>query len=109
MRRKLNGCNSWRFIALEGKDPNVFDRGERARELQLKHWKDHKGLLSCEDAIHLCTASLAGCGRFITMDKGNGDKNKLSPLGSKAILEPELQLRIIEPIECRSIQPTLEY
>lgn len=69
-----------------------------ARILEHRCYKDHKKVLGTHDAIHLCTASLTGCKRFVTLDRRHKD-NQLSPLADRDYLQPLLNLKIISPDE----------
>lgn len=83
---------------------------QKARELQHKLYSLSDGTLSCEDAIHLCTASLTKCIRFVTLDKTPDNRRRiLAPLKHRSMLEKELGLKIVDPAECRGIaaQPDL--
>jgi predicted nucleic acid-binding protein len=68
----------------------------RARQLQQSCYKDLKKVLSCLDSIHLATAWVMGCKRFVTMD-GKKKNNQLAPLDSQDYLEKLTGLKIIEP------------
>lgn len=72
--------------------------GIRARALQQACYDKTGRLLSNYDAVHLATASAMRCQRFITLDKVVKEK-QLAPLKHKAVIEPILGLRIIDPSE----------
>lgn len=81
----------------------------RSRELCRRCYKDHKKTLSPEDSIHLVTASVMKCGRFITMDRRRKD-NQLSPIQDRAYLEKLLSgMKIIEPHEVEGDQKPLPF
>jgi len=68
----------------------------RARELQQKCYADKQKCLSNLDALHLSTASVQRCQRFLTLDKTRKN-NQLSPLADKQYLERLLGLKIVDP------------
>lgn len=89
-------------LALDGRKGIMVAADEeitrRARELQSKCHKETKRVLSNLDAIHLSTASVMGCQRFITLDQRRKN-NELSPIADRALLERLLGIKILSPEE----------
>ena len=70
----------------------------RARALELKCYKDTGRVLAPMDAIHLSTAAVMGCQRFVTLDRKQKDK-QLAPLADRDHLERLLGIKILAPQE----------
>lgn len=68
----------------------------QARELELKCYKDHQQILSPFDAVHLTTASLYECSKFVTLDKRRKER-QLAPLSHAQYLEKLLGVQIVKP------------
>ena len=70
----------------------------RAREIERECHQKLKRVLAPLDAIHLASAQVHRCKRFVTMDKRRKD-NQLAPLHDREFLGQLLGLRIMDPAE----------
>jgi predicted nucleic acid-binding protein len=100
--------------ALDGKKgiPVAVDDviSRQARELQFECYKIKKKVLDPGDAVHLVTAKVMGCKRFITRDGVAKKKGKdvLMLVQEKALLKRLTGLEIITPDEYGPSQKMLE-
>jgi predicted nucleic acid-binding protein len=69
-----------------------------ARLLQKQCLKKTTHALGSEDAIHLATASLYQCSKYVTKDRKRKG-NQLAPIQDREILGEMLGLKIVDPAE----------